>query len=94
MSLKVQFWEWAHRTTEKLWHWIYYHRIANGIAERKLAESHRQDTYQYTCSFKNSKDVQEWFQEHPGYNDVHKKIIQEIEENPPKPFTGQYQDEE
>ena len=40
------------------------------------------------------QDLQEWFQQHPGYNDVHKKIIQEIEENPPKPFTSQYQNKQ
>ena len=42
-----------------------------------------------------SMDVQEWFQQHPGYNEVHRKIIRQIEEDekngkPFKPFADQY----
>ena len=38
------------------------------------------------------QDVQEWFQSHPGYNGVHAAIGKHLEENPPTPFTSQYQE--
>lgn len=36
--MRLKFWRWAHRKAEQLWHWIYYHRIPEGIKTRKANE--------------------------------------------------------
>lgn len=53
--MRVKFWRWAHDRAEALWHWIYYHRVPEGIAQRAKAESGGKQGWTYSFAYVNSK---------------------------------------
>lgn len=54
-KLRLKFWHWAHKSTERLWHWIYYNRLPEGIEQtRKVAEA-KGSVHSYSVEFVNSK---------------------------------------
>lgn len=50
--MRLKFWRWAHKSAERLWHWIYYHRIPEGIDQRVKAEIARTNGGWYSYTFK------------------------------------------
>lgn len=55
--MKLKFWRWAHAATERLWHWIYYNRIPEGIQQRVIAEITRTNGGWYSYTFKYMASV-------------------------------------
>jgi len=55
-NIRLLFWKWAHDASEQLWHWIYYHRIPEGIAQRERIENeHRGGSWTYSFAYVNRK---------------------------------------
>jgi hypothetical protein len=49
--MRLRFWRWAHDRAEKLWHWIYYNRLPEGIAAAKQSKLNSQGSFQYTVAY-------------------------------------------
>lgn len=54
--MRLKFWRWAHRRAEALWHWIYYHKLPNGIAEMERAIQSKNIVYSYSWEYKKSDE--------------------------------------
>lgn len=45
--MRLKFWWWAHDAAERLWHWIYYNRLPEGIARREHSAKLLNGSYSY-----------------------------------------------
>ena len=50
--MRIKFWKWARDASERLWHWIYYNRIPEGIERRVKSEIARKNGGWISYSFK------------------------------------------
>jgi hypothetical protein len=49
--MRLRFWRWAHDRAEKLWHWIHYNRLPEGIAQRQRNLALDNRVMQYSVSY-------------------------------------------
>jgi hypothetical protein len=49
--MRLRFWRWAHDRAERLWHWIYYNRLPEGIAQRQQAKIRQDAGFQYSVIY-------------------------------------------
>jgi hypothetical protein len=49
--MRLRFWRWAHVRAEKLWHWIYYNRLPEGIAQVQRSKNKASGSFQYSVSY-------------------------------------------
>ena len=56
IRLRITFWNWAHKKSERLWHWIYYKKLLPLIGPPDICVQKNLE-YSYRVEFVNSKEV-------------------------------------